>query len=237
MTDLHTHILPGMDDGARDADESIMMLRQEQAQGVDTVVLTPHFYRDRETSEQFLQRRAESFEKLKLRLCELPPEERQALPRLVLGVEAAWHHTLLDWERIDQLCIGQTKYLLLEMPFTPWTGHTINLIYDLMGHTDIVPVIAHLERYMNSQSAGRIQEILEMGIPVQVSADIFRHPLVWHKAITMLRRNQIHLLGSDCHDVHDRPPNLKAAVDIARRVLGDRRTEELIRCSDKLVGL
>ena len=60
MTDLHTHILPGIDDGARSVEESLAMLRMERGQGVDTVVLTPHFYRDRENPKRFLRRRKES---------------------------------------------------------------------------------------------------------------------------------------------------------------------------------
>ena len=53
MTDLHTHILPGMDDGAKTVEDSLAMLRMEYDQGVDTVVLTPHFYRDRENPKHF----------------------------------------------------------------------------------------------------------------------------------------------------------------------------------------
>lgn len=235
MTDLHTHILPGMDDGARDADESIILLRQEQAQGVDTVVLTPHFYRDRETPDQFLRRRAESFEKLTLRLGELPAEERQALPRLVLGAEVAWDYALLDCEQIQELCIGQTNNLLLELPFAPWSDHTIYLIYDLMGSAGVVPIIAHLERYLKSQSAGRIQDILELGVPVQISAEALRYPLFRRQLLKLLRRDQVHLIASDCHDADTRTPNMKAAMDVICRKLGDWRAEELIRCADELV--
>lgn len=235
MTDLHTHILPGMDDGARDADESIILLQQEQTQGVDTVVLTPHFYPGQEIPERFLKRRTESFEKLNARMRELPPEEQQRLPRLVLGAEVAWNHALLDCDKIGELCIGQTRNLLIEMPFTPWSDHTINLIYNLMGCADIVPVIAHLERYLSDQSAGRIREILEMGVPIQVSADIFRYPLVRGKVIKMLRRGQVHVLGSDCHSTGDRPPNMKAAMDVICKKLGTRLAEEVIRCGDSLV--
>lgn len=235
MTDLHTHILPGMDDGARDADESIVMLRQERAQGVDTVVLTPHFYRDRETPDQFLQRRAKAFEELTLRLRELPPEEQQTLPRLILGAEVAWNHALLDCEKISELCIGQTKNLLLEMPFIPWSDHTIHLIYNLMGQTGITPVIAHLERYLKSQYLGRVRQVLEMGVPIQISADILQYPLARRKVMKLLRREQVHLLASDCHNAIARTPNLKEAMDIVRRKQGDQRAEELVRCADELV--
>ena len=75
MTDLHTHILPGVDDGAKAPEESLEMLRMERDQGVDTVVLTPHFYRDRERPEHFLKRRRAAGEALRDALMALPEEE------------------------------------------------------------------------------------------------------------------------------------------------------------------
>ena len=59
MIDIHTHILPGMDDGASTPEESLAMLRMQREQGVDTVFLTPHFHRDRENPEHFLSYMAE----------------------------------------------------------------------------------------------------------------------------------------------------------------------------------
>ena len=57
MIDFHTHILPGLDDGAKTLDESIQLLKMEEEQGVDTIVLTPHYYHEREDLKSFLQRR------------------------------------------------------------------------------------------------------------------------------------------------------------------------------------
>lgn len=229
MIDLHTHILPGMDDGARDADESIKMLLQERAQGVDTVVLTPHFYWDRETPEQFLQRRAQAFEHLMLHIRSLADEEQQKLPRLLLGAEVAWHHELLHCEQIEKLCIGHTKNLLLELPFTAWTTQMIRQLYDLIGSRGVTPVIAHLERYMRLQRPTMIREILELDVPVQISADILCHPIVRGKALALLKHRQAHLLATDCHNMAGRAPEWEHALEIARRKLGDRRTEELLR--------
>ena len=79
MTDLHTHILPGMDDGAESVEMSLDMLRMERDQGVDAVVLTPHFYRDRERPEHFLNRRRAAGEALRDALMALPEEETRTL--------------------------------------------------------------------------------------------------------------------------------------------------------------
>ena len=235
MTDLHTHILPGMDDGAKDAKTSIAMLRMEREQGVDTVVLSPHFYGDRETATQFLRRRNKSFEELNKGLEQLLPQEREGLPRLVLGAEVAWRSDLVECEQVPELCIGQTKNMLLELPFTAWTNQMFNQIYDFMGRTGVMPVIAHLERYLKIQSKKHIREVLGFGVPVQVSAQILTHPLAGLRAMNMLRRGQAHLLATDCHDTTGRAPDLQSGIQVVRRKLGDRCAQQLILCADELV--
>ena len=102
MTDLHTHILPGMDDGAKTPEESLQMLRMERDQGVDTVVLTPHFYRDREWPERFLARRRASAEALRDALMALPEEEIRNMPRLILGAAVAWVPNLPEMTELSR---------------------------------------------------------------------------------------------------------------------------------------
>lgn len=236
MTDLHTHILPGIDDGAKDAQESLAMLRMEREQGVDTVVLTPHFYRDKENPKHFLQRREKSMLTLGKRILELPEPERGALPRLLIGAEVAWAPNLADWDELPELCIGETKNLLLEMPFTPWNDRMIDQIYDLISRTGITPVIAHLERYLKIQRPEHIRELLEVGAPVQVSGDVLLHFMSRGSAMKLLKNRQAHLLASDCHNCTTRRPDLKAALNVVRQKLGSHRTETLIRCADELAG-
>lgn len=236
MTDLHTHILPGIDDGARDVQMSISMLRMEREQGVDTVVLTPHFYSDRETVDQFLTRRSASFAQLQSALEQLPAQERESLPRLVLGAEVAWRSDVVECERLRELCIGQTDNLLLELPFTPWSEWLFDQIYDLMGCAGVTPVIAHLDRYLGIQRPKYIEEVLELSVPIQISAEILFHPFARGKALKMLRRNQAHLLVTDCHDTNDRAPNLQKGMEIVRRKLGEQCARELIRCANELAG-
>lgn len=235
MTDLHTHILPGMDDGAKDVQESVTMLRAERDQGVDTVVLTPHFYRDQEDVLHFLQRRSSALEQLDAHIQQLPEQEQTGLPRMLLGAEVAWRGDLVNCEELHRLCIEGTKNLLLELPFTPWSGQMFNRIYDLMGRTGITPIIAHLERYLYRQRPEHIREVLQMGVPVQASGDILSRPLARRRTIKMLRWGQIQLLASDCHDCAQRKPNLKNAMDVVRHKLGDQRAEDLMHCADELV--
>ncbi len=237
MTDLHTHILPGVDDGAKDPEESLKLLSLERAQGVDTVVLTPHFYRDREKAESFLHRRAEAMLVLEERLAQLSPNEREALPKLRLGAEVAWWPNLAGCEQLPELCIEGTKNLLLELPFSPWSEQMIKRIYDLMGRTGVTPVIAHLDRYLKTQRAELIRGVLELGVPVQMSGDALLHLLTRGTPLKLLRQKQAHLIASDCHHISRRVPNLGDAMKTAEKKLGKDRAAEMMRCADLLAGI
>jgi len=237
MTDLHTHILPEMDDGARSAEESIAMLRLEREQGVDAVVLTPHFYSMREQAKDFLARRDRSVQKLNAELDKLPKEERDSLPKLILGAEVAWSSSLVDCQELPQLCIGKTKNFLLELPFTMWSTQLFDQIYNLIGQTGLTPVIAHLERYMWFQGSKQIAEIYELGLPVQISASVLERPLARRKVLKMFEKRRAHILASDCHNCTDRAPNIGQGLQVVRRKLGDRCADELVRCADELAGL
>ena len=237
MTDIHTHILPGIDDGARDAAESIALLRMEREQGVTTVVLTPHFYRDRENPKSFLRRREKAALELSRALLELPEEERETLPRLVIGAEVAFAPNLADWEELPQLCIGETQNLLLELPFTPWNSRMIDEIYDLISRTGITPVIAHLERYLSIQKGELIGEVLALGVPVQVTGDVLTGWRTRRTALRLLEGRGDRLIASDCHRTDTRPPVMKAALDVAKKKLGEPRTAALLRCADELASV
>lgn len=236
MTDLHTHILPGMDDGAKTAEESLKMLRMERDQGVDTVVLTPHFYRDRERPERFLPRRHAAMEVLQEALMSLPEQEIQSMPRLILGAEVAWVPNLPDMQELPQMCMGRSKYLLLELPFSPWSDLMFRQIRELMSRTGITPVIAHLERYLSHQKTERVRELLELDVLVQVSAEPMLHPLRRGKALGLLRDRHAQFVATDCHNTVSRPPNLGAASDVLRRKLGETQWTECIRWADDLAS-
>lgn len=235
MTDLHTHILPGMDDGAKTPEESIAMLQAQSAQGVDTVVLTPHFYPDREPSEQFLARRKAAAEMLEHAISGLPARQQAQLPKRLLGAEVAYVPGLHGIRDLKSLCIGQTKNLLLELPFYLWDTGLIRGLYDVLGHCGITPVLAHMERYVLCQSKRMVQEVLEQGFPVQVGTDMLTG--VCSPSMRLLRQGKAHLIASDCHDLQRRKPGLGEAMKLAEKKLGQEAASELAELADQLAGL
>lgn len=235
MTDIHTHILPGVDDGARDAVISLAMLRQEAKQGVDTVVFTPHFYRDRTSVKGFLARRQNAAKMLERTLDGLMQEERAEIPDLVLGAEVAWMPNLNEWPGLEYLCLGNSRYFLLELPDWQWNDQLIAQLYDIQGRTGLIPIIAHLERYLKKQHAEHIDAVLSLGVPVQLSAGAFLRILERGKVLRLIQDHKAHLVASDAHDLTHRPPNLGAAMAVIRRKLGNETADSLAAASDKLL--
>lgn len=235
MTDLHTHILPGVDDGAKTPQDSIAMLREQSVQGVETVVLTPHFYPDRESMESFLERRDAAFEELEQTVAQLPQEEQDTLPKRLLGAEVAYVPGLHEAEDLQKLCIGETKHLLLELPFYLWDARLIRGLYDMLGHSGVTPVLAHMERYFMCQNKRMLNEVLELGFPVQVGADMLA--MAFSPAMRLLRQGRGHLLASDCHDLRARPPALRQAMALVEKKLGAETVLELSELADQLAGL
>lgn len=213
MVDFHSHILPSVDDGSRSVQESIELLEMLSEQGVHTVVATPHFFADRESIDEFLLRRQTSYQTL---CAELP----DGMPKIVLGAEVKYYSGISHMEGLKKLCAGKGNFLLLEMPMSQWTEYTIKELIDLSSSRGITLVLAHIERYVSFQNSGVIDRLLDNGILMQVNATFFTSFRTRRRALSMLRRNEIHFLGSDCHRVLTRPPYIGDAVSVIEKKMG-----------------
>lgn len=213
MTDLHTHILPGMDDGAQSIEEALELLQIQNQQGVDTVALTPHFYGRRESVESFLARRETAWQNL------LTATSETQHPRLILGAEVAWVPNMFQWPELESLCYQGTKILLVELPVTPWPDSIFRELNSLESRRGVIPMIAHIDRYFYCQKKKDLDRLLEMGYPVQVSAEALFQFYTRKKALDFLK-NYDGLLISDCHNISDRKPNIERAMKIVEKRLG-----------------
>ncbi|MBR5285007.1 MAG: hypothetical protein IKU27_08190 [Clostridia bacterium] len=238
MIDLHTHILPGMDDGAKNVEMSLELLRMQKAQGINTVALTSHFYPGKESSHRFLRRRAEAMTTLQNAIAALPADERKKQPgRLCLGAEVAWGPNLAYDERLEEMCLGNSRYMLLELPFEPWNMRMIDEIYHLSARTGITPIIAHLDRYRKIQKRDLFDEIFALGVPIQLGIDDLLGGFFRRRSILkLLEQDAGFFLASDCHNLQGRKPNLQAALTVVKDKLGDEAAVRLVRMSEHLAA-
>ncbi len=207
MIDFHSHILPGIDDGSRDTDESLDLLRMCSEQGVTKIAATPHFYPDYDTPERFLKRRRESMLRLKERLDDGAPE-------IILGAEVYYFAGISSNESVGDLRLGNTGILLLEMPFAKWSSSMIAEILDLHGRNGISVMIAHIERYLDFQNDDVWESLLKHGVIIQSNAEFFTNWRTKRRALRMFRSGMIHVLGSDCHNTKDRTENMGKAYEV-----------------------
>lgn len=216
MLDLHTHILPAMDDGSRDVEETLQLLEEESRQGVTRLVLTPHFYPHREDPDRFLSRRARCFAQM-----ESAADYKKAFSgKVYLGAEVAYFEGISRVEGIERLCIGNTNALLVEMPFCRWNDRVLRDLEILQKSASVQPILAHIERFLEYQPAGLVEELVDDGILMQVNASFFQRFSTKRKAIKMLDRGLIHFIGSDCHNMHSRKPNMGDAMQVISKKLG-----------------
>lgn len=199
MTDLHTHILPGMDDGPKDLSAALALLEQEYAQGVRNVALTSHYHCEAEALDAFLLRRERAFSELS-----------EAAPKgmtLKRGCEVFFSTELLRMD-VRKLCLEGTSCLLLELPILQKPAFLNEVLLGLAAR-GIMPLIAHVERYLYVQRApGLLREWIDLGARIQVNAGS-------DAAFTrkLLRWGLVHVMASDAHHVTHRPADLSAGLE------------------------
>lgn len=218
LCDLHSHILPELDDGCRSPEESRKVLALCAAQGVTHIAATPHYHAE-QGLDRFLQRRQTAAERLAEAM------EGQECPKICLGAEVAYFPGLLQEDRVDELCLGKSNYLLLEMPFSPWTPSVLRNVRALRHTQGVIPILAHVERYASMQDRRVFYEILDSGVLLQMNGEYILDPRTRRRALKMLRQGVVDVLGSDCHGFEHRPPNLAEAW----AVLESGRMEGVVR--------
>lgn len=206
LYDMHCHLLPGVDDGCRNTEETLAVLQQSAVQGISGIAATSHYY-PQESVPDFVRRRNAAVRQLQEALQQNPVQR----PRICLGAEVAYYPGLVYEEHLDRLCIGKSGFLLLELPFGPWAPSVIRDVQRLRSALGIVPIIAHLERYMSFQNKRTLEELLDSDVLIQMNAGFILNPKSQRTAKKLLKKNWIQLLGSDCHNPTSRPQNLAAA--------------------------
>lgn len=226
MIDFHSHILPGIDDGSKSVAESIEMLKKEAAQGIGHVIATPHFYPRHDSPERFLKRRARAEQQLREEM-----EKHPDLPRISMGAEVYFFRGISELDQLSDLTIDKNRYILLEMPVLSWTDSMFREIEQIHTRQGITPVIAHIDRYIGPfRTRGIPQRLSRMPVLVQANGSFFLERSTRAMALRMLRQGQIHLLGSDCHNLTDRSPNLGPAHQLIEARLGSDVIESISQC-------
>lgn len=230
MIDFHSHVLPEMDDGSKNMEMSMAMLSEMHKQGVTTCVATPHFYAYRQNFDSFIQRREKAAEALRA--------QWNVSPEILIGAEVAFCSALADFSarQLDALCIEGTHLLMIEMPFTQWAGEEVDTLSHLCLDRGYTIILAHIERFIPLQSnKTALNHIWQLPLYAQINAECLLS--VWQRRpyLKMLQENSAHLLGSDCHNMSARSPNLLAARKVVENKLGKQVLYRVDQCGEHLL--
>lgn len=206
LIDIHSHILPGVDDGCHTTEEAMQALYDSYEQGIRYLACTPHYY-PRETVSAFLERRHASI----ARLWEVRNASERPTPQLFYGAEVAYRQGIAREPELQKLTYGsgRSPYILLELPFKKWEDHVLRDLEEIISVRGLTPVIAHMERYREFQSREMLKELYSMPVLIQMNGEALKD----RKNLKNVKNGQIQLLGSDTHNLTDRAQNMKYAAE------------------------
>lgn len=232
LIETHSHILPGIDDGAPDAETSRRMIAKLSAQGAQAIILTPHYYSDSISLTDFVAKRQQAFQVLQSAL-------PTGVPRLIPAAEVYISKYLFNNEDLTPICIAGTNFAMIEHSFHCDFGqNTFNRLVSLVCDYHIQPVLVHIERYKAlMENPKLLAQYRELGCKTQVNISSFSDASrsVRKKLFKYLDNGYIDFIGSDCHNLDKRPPTYSDGIQAILKKCGQSTVKQLLENAQILV--
>ncbi len=217
MIDLHSHILPGVDDGAPDINVALDMARMAVADGIRVMACTPHFMPGMyDNTAKDIRNRVSQFQSIL-------KNEGIAL-NLVVGCDGHIRPDFLNRLRSDEILrLNDSRYVLFEPPHNIAPQRLDDLMFNILV-AGYVPILTHPERLKwIEQNFDLVERMFQQGVWMQITAGSLTgrfgaRPQYW--AQKMLSQGMVHILATDAHNTKSRPPILSAAYEQAVREVG-----------------
>lgn len=224
LVDVHSHILPGVDDGPEHRADAAEMLRYAYHQGARHMWATPHFYPKREPPEVFLHRRELSIERLNSQW------DGSCMPHVYAAAEVAYFFGLGRAACAKDLCLEGTPYILVEMPEEPWAPEVVEDLLLLRIFQGLKPILVHVERCLFEQKKAVVQRLSDEGVLFQCNAAYLADYDNNKREIkSLLRADRLDLIGSDCHNMRSRKPGMDRAIRQLQEVMEEDALRRILR--------
>ena len=229
MLDIHSHILPAVDDGAKTIEESIAILEEMYRQGITDVIATPHFYPLEDNLEDFITKTRKAFSLLKEKA------ENKKVPNILLGCEILYYSGISKASELNCFTLNGSCYLLLELTPASISDSLFDELLYLREEQKIIPIIAHIERYKTAKKYKKfIKFVKDNGILTQVNATSFFKKDYLKTLDKLFAENAVTFIGTDSHSVDIRPPFMDIALEKITQNYGNETKEKLIENANKL---
>ncbi|MEZ4524180.1 MAG: CpsB/CapC family capsule biosynthesis tyrosine phosphatase [Thermomicrobiales bacterium] len=231
LIDIHSHVLPGLDDGARTSDAALQMLKEAADDGIGTIVATPHSHYAAgphllDAVDMLQQQAADAG----IEITVLPGHEVRIAADLVE-----------QYERGDILTLNGTDYLLLEFFLSHnWKVEVLESVIRKLIDAGLKPILAHPERYPFVVLEPMIvKRFAEMGVPLQLNAPSlsgYHSEGSQRTAIALLEAGLVHIVASDAHTARYRPPQVREALERIEAIRGESYVEGLIANAEAVIS-
>jgi protein-tyrosine phosphatase len=226
VIDIHTHIIPDLDDGPPDMETSVSMGRLAAEEGITAVIATSHSEESAAVGLEGMRGRLEAVR--------AAWGEAGLDLRLELGVEIYLRpDTPADLKSDKLWALAGSRYILVELPYQPWPTYTERVLFDLQL-AGYVPILAHPERYTAIQADPNVMHALaERGVLGQVTAGALvgdHGSPIRRCAETLVRHGMIQFLSSDAHGLtlRKRMPHLKQALRVVEGLVGPEMARAMV---------
>ena len=232
MIDVHCHILPEIDDGAKNIEESIMMAKIASEEGIKTIIATPHYIEGEYFREKFFNKEVlkQLNSEIKLRNIDL---------EVLLGNEVFISpniFNLLDNDKIAKL--NNSKYMLIELPYWEIPFYTEKILYNLKLR-GITPILAHPERnHKIIDNPNVLYNFIKQGVLAQMNINSImdnESKVIRKTSEILLAHNMIHFIATDAHSYKFRTPRVKDKLVALYKIIGSENTYKLTYDNPKFV--
>ncbi|MDD4700568.1 MAG: hypothetical protein PHV07_10035 [Oscillospiraceae bacterium] len=221
LLDIHSHILPQIDDGSSSMKESLKLMSIQKEQGADAIIATPHFYADYCDLYEYTQNALEAFNHLK-------KNANEGTPELFLGYEVKYFNGISENELTNKLTLGNTEFILVEMPYAPISEKMLDEIEAISLNLGLTPILAHVDRYVSFPGFRDVMKLVDDGYAkAQINADSILCGSDKRKSLKLISDGYISYLGSDAHSVNERPPRINEFKQRLNKKLGPSYFEKI----------
>ncbi len=222
--DIHSHILPSVDDGAKDTTQALELLEMMSAQGVTDVIATPHFYPMRDSVDEFLNRVGSAAAQLEEALAD------KRLPNIYIGCEVHYFNGIGKSRELSRLTLAGTNYILLELPYgTPIDNGILKDIRLISESLGLIPILAHIERYSLQKGFRKLLKLVAEGEALaHINAAALLSKAQGRICEKLLKKGYVSFIASDAHSPDKRPPLTGDAINYIYRKMGKSIKDKLI---------
>ncbi|MBQ9355026.1 MAG: hypothetical protein IJT84_05040 [Clostridia bacterium] len=211
LVEIHSHILPYIDDGAKDLETSIQILDIYKEQGVTDIFATPHFLPMEMSLEDFLKNRKNSFDLLQAEI------SGKDYPNIHLGAEVYYFSGISKSEEVKKLKYEGTNFILVELPIDTLSDYLLSDIRNINNNLGLVPIIAHIERVYSQKGFKNLLKIFDSGDALaQVNASTFLNKNSFRIAKKLLKNGYVDFIASDTHAVEYRAPKIEEGLSAVK---------------------